>query len=155
MSRRAVGKKAQSGGRNAQDVVVMQLRAMGFLMVEQTATPARYIPHPSIRGYFRVVRDEKVSADIVALPPDGTGRRVMVEVKNTSGDENLAYSQFKPHQLERLAENERGGGVSVIAWVRPFGQFYMRFPAVVGLVPRKSIAPDYAAILDAEFMATL
>lgn len=50
-------------GKHGQDIAAIALRMRGILLVEAISTHALYIPHPSAKGYFRVVWDTPASGD--------------------------------------------------------------------------------------------
>jgi penicillin-binding protein-related factor A (putative recombinase) len=150
-----VSRKQQASGKQGEGRVIKELRRLGFLMVEKIGTPIRQIPHPTQRGYSRVIYGEKVSGDFRAFCPGGRG--VLVEAKTTTGNENLAYSQFEPHQIQGLNKAAEIGAVALVVWVRSATgeMFVMRWPFPFDFKPRTSVGPDYAAGLDVSFRDTV
>ena len=121
------------------------LQRMGVQMVEQIATPI-VITNRNKTGWVKIRYKSKVSGDRRGVMNDGSGRRVLAEVKTTR-DRNLRFSDLQPHQVEALNENDALGAVSLLVWVAWFGYrqeiTVMRWP-VPGFGPRKSIGEEQA-----------
>lgn len=144
-------KRQSITGKRGESQVAKELMRLGFFMVKKIGTPVKLTPHPSQPGYYRVIWGEKVDGDFHAICPGG--RNVLIEAKTTTGGENLAYSQFEPHQIKSLDENRDLGGLSLVVWVRKETEtiYVMRWPFPCVFEPRKSITPEYAAGLDLSF----
>lgn len=97
---------------------------------------AEIIPYSKVAGDFRAV-------------VHGSGRSVLVEVK-TREDRNLRWSDFEPHQLQRLQAHTDAGAIALVVWVHCSGVYVLRWP-VPGFKPRKSLAPGMAAGLDLKY----
>lgn len=130
-------------GKHGQDIAAIALRTRGVLLVEAISTHALYIPHPSAKGYFRVVWDTPASGDHRGVMPDGTS--VLAETKNIA-DHNLRYSNLRPHQPERLTAHSEIA-ISLLVWVHSPEVFVMSWP-IHGFQRGASIRPDEASDLD-------
>ncbi len=129
-----------AGERTAEEMLLW----MGVKMVEQIATPTVITKR---RGDWVKIRYKaKVSGDRRGVMNDGSGRRVLAEVKTTNG-RNLRFSDLRPHQVDALNENHELGAVSLLAWVYKDGWrqdvFVMRWP-IPGFGKRTSVAPEQA-----------
>lgn len=114
------GAANKASGKRGQSEAEHLLRALGARMVEEIATPTR-----AVRG--KTIYAAKVSADINAIMGDGSGRRILAEVKSTKS-KTLGIGKLKPHQQERLQENHELNGVSLVVWVAPHGSYVLRWP---------------------------
>lgn len=134
--RKAQAKASQQLGADGEQVAENALRAYGVRMVEQIATPYA-ITDRRPDGFVRIKRSAKVSGDRRGVMGDGTGRRVLAEVKATSGD-RILWSRLEDHQVRALDENNRLGAVSLLVVVFDRQAFVLRWP-VEGFLPRTSI----------------
>ena len=114
------GATNKASGKRGQEEAEAMLVALGARMVEEIATPTR-----AVRG--KTIYAAKVSADINAIMGDGSGRRILCEVKTTKGN-TLGIGKLKGHQQARLQENHELGGVSLVAWIAPHGSYILRWP---------------------------
>ena len=135
------GAANKASGKRGQSEAEAMLRALGAQMVEEIATPTR-----AVRG--KTIYAAKVSADINAITGDGTGRRILAEVKSTSA-KTLGIGKLKPHQQERLQENHELNGVSLVVWIAPHGSYVIRWP-VEGWKSGKPLDEGKAARLNVE-----
>lgn len=139
--RKAAAAASQKTGADGEDVAENALRAYGVRMVEQIATP--YVITDRKRGgWVKMIRKAKVSGDRRGVMGDGSGRRVLAEVKSTTGD-RIAWSRLEDHQVRALDENNRLGAVSLLIVVFSGQAFVLRWP-VDGFLPRTSITRDTA-----------
>jgi len=127
----------QAQGKAGETAARLALQSLGYRAIEKIGTPVRLIPHPSARGYYRVIYGEPVAADWSAVGPGGVS--VRVEVKTT--DHNLRWSDFRQHQPGKLSEHEDAGGVSLVVWVTGLSVLVMRWREVLaaGFGPGKSL----------------
>ncbi len=116
----------------AEEVVALRLRSIGFVCVAKIETGWHIIRKPvkDARGGMvsRIVGASpirNVAGDLRAMVP-GSGRSVLCEVKKRA--ESLSWSHFEDHQRYRLTEHANAGGISLIAWVSPWGAAVMRWP---------------------------
>lgn len=131
------GKRSQATGARGEDAAAVALRAYGVRMVEQIATPFA-VTSKKAGGWIKIKRKAKVSGDWRGLMGDGSGRRVLAEVKTTSGD-RIEWSRLEDHQVRALDENNRLGAVSLlIVCFLSAGTFVLRWP-VAGFGPGQSI----------------
>jgi len=130
-------------GKIGQEHAAAALRRLGVNMVEKIGTPVKLIP-ARVKGTYSVVWGEKVSGDHRGILEDGTS--VLAETK-TIMERNLAWSDLREHQPERLNQHADFGGVSLLVWVHSTGVYVMRWP-VPGFGPRKSITPERAQELE-------
>lgn len=135
------GAQNKASGKRGQSEAECMLRALGARMVEEIATPTR-----AVRG--KTIYAAKVSADINAIMGDGTGRRILAEVKSTTSD-TLGIGKLKSHQQERLQENNELNGVSLVVWIAPHGSYVLRWP-VEGWKKGKPLDEGKAARLNVE-----
>lgn len=135
------GAANKASGKRGQGEAECMLRALGARMVEEIATPTR-----AVRG--KTIYAAKVSADINAIMGDGSGRRILAEVKSTK-TATLGINKLQPHQQERLQENHELGGVSLAVWIAPHGSYVMRWP-VEGWKSGKPLNEDKAGRLNVE-----
>lgn len=133
-------------GEIGQDRAAHALAALGLRCVQEIATPTKKIPHPKIKGYYRIIYGAKVAGDHHGVLPGGRG--VLVEVKYTSGNENLAWSQFEPHQPLGLSAWADTGALALVVWVMPRGIWILEWPIPGFDGPRKSITLEMAERLD-------
>ncbi len=143
-----MGRRSESAGRAGEQIAEMQLRMLGVEMVENIPTPialagSRKIGHST---FYNVIYKQKATGDIAGIMGDGSGRRVLVEVKSRN-DDRLQWSALRDHQIERLDENHRLNGVSLVVFIDGSGNvFVLRWP-IEGFGPRKSITSEQAASL--------
>ena len=130
-------------GKYGQRVVASILSSLGVLMVEPIGTPIKAIPHPRLRGYYRVIWEETVSGDHRGILPGG--RSVLAETK-TILDRNLQWSDLRPHQPIGLTQHADAGGLSLLVWVHSSGVYVMKWP-VPGFGPGTSINQEKALSL--------
>lgn len=138
------GKQAQKHGKQGDEVGVAALGRMGILQLHRVATPYIRIPHPVMRSYCRIVEIEKVAGDWTGLLPNGVS--VLAEIKTHFG-ENLAWSDFKPHQPGILSAHAEIA-VALLVFVHDYGVNVMRWPVPGFDRPRCSITPARAMELD-------
>ena len=135
--KRAHGRRSQSIGAQGEEVAENALRACGVQMVEQIATPFAITARQK-GGWIKIVRKTPVSGDRRGVMGDGSGRRVLAEVKSTEGD-RIEWSRLEDHQVRALDENHRLGAVSLLVVVYlSVGSYVLRWP-VAGFGPGQSI----------------
>ncbi len=149
------GKRSKAIGKEGEAKAARALRGLGFVMLEGIGTPVKIVEtkiDSRKKKWYRIIWGEKVSADHNAMLPDGTGRRVLIEVKTVEGEKNLIWSQFEDHQPGRLTMNEEYGGISLVVWVRfDFGEVYiMRWRELreAGFRHGKGCTPEMARELE-------
>jgi len=133
-------KMAQKMGAEGEDVAAAALRACGIRMVEQIATPFA-ITAKREGGWVRIKRKAKVSGDRRGVMGDGSGRRVLAEVKST-GSDRIKWSRLRDNQVRALDENNRLGAVSLLVVVFNSVAFVLRWP-VDGFGPGTSIRVEH------------
>ena len=133
-------------GEAGQNLAAAALRSYGVEMVEKIGTPVRCIPHPTQRGYYRVIWNEPVAGDHRGILAGG--RSVLAETK-TILDRNLRWSDFRAHQPAALSEHARLGGLSLIIWVHHSGVYVMSWP-IPEFGPGQSLTPERALIINDE-----
>lgn len=111
------------------------LARLGVEMIVKVETPTHFV-----KG--RAIRYKKADADINGIYPP-TGQRVLAEVKTHDGD-TLPWSEFRPHQPERLTKNDEYRGISFVVWVHSTGVYVLRWPIPGFDRPRTSIKLFYA-----------
>lgn len=101
-------------GNRAERQVCRLLERMGYLHVE----PIERAWAVQWRGgkVAGAKPKAKVSGDITAICPGGSGRAVHCEVKSTTGP-SLSLSAFKPHQLLAMDAKHADGVLVLVAWV--------------------------------------
>lgn len=134
------GRASQARGAHGEGAAENALRALGVRMVEQIATPIIILAEKD--GWVKIERKGKVSGDRRGVMGDGSGRRVLAEVKATNGD-RIAWSRLKPHQIKSLDENHHLGAVSLLVVVYTVGTYVLRWP-VPGFGPGQSITIQQA-----------
>ncbi len=139
--RKAKAKHSQHLGAEGEGVAERALEAYGVRMVEQITTPYA-VTDSREGGWVRIKRKAKVSGDRRGVMGDGTGRRVLAEVKATGGD-RILWSRLEDHQVRALDENNRLGAVSLLVVVFNQQAYVLRWP-VDGFLPRTSITVDDA-----------
>lgn len=139
--RKAKAAASQQIGADGEDIAENALRAYGVRMVEQIATPYAVTGRKK-GGWIRLVHKAKVSGDRRGVMGDGSGRRVLAEVKSTAGD-RITWSRLDDHQVQALDENHRLNAVSLLVVVFSGQAFVLRWP-VEGFLPRTSITLDMA-----------
>ncbi len=139
--RKAKATHSQQLGAEGEGIAEKALAAYGVRMVEQITTPYA-ITGRREDGWVRIKRKAKVSGDRRGVMGDGTGRRVLAEVKATEGD-RILWSRLEDHQVRALDENNRLGAVSLLVVVFGRQAFVLRWP-VDGFLPRTSITVDDA-----------
>lgn len=140
-SRKAKAAASQQLGSEGEDVAETALKAYGVEMVEQIATPY-IISDRREDGWVRIKRKAKVSGDRRGVMADGSGRRVLAEVKSTNGD-RIVWSRLEDHQVRALDKNNRLKAVSLLVLVFSQQAYVLRWP-VEGFGPRKSITQEQA-----------
>jgi hypothetical protein len=138
------GKAAQRNGKIGDDQGVRALGRMGILQLHKIATPYSRVPHPTLRGYYRIIEREKVAGDWRGLLPNGIS--VLAEMKARFGA-NLVWSDFEIHQTERLSSHAELA-LSLVVWLSDAGVSVMRWPIEGFDGPRCSITPAKASLLD-------
>src|SRR5512143_1383787 len=111
-------KREDQIGKYGQTRAAVRLESMGLKMVEPIGTPVRLIPHPTAKGYYRVIFGQTVSGDHRAVGPGG--RSVLAETKTIMG-RNLQWSDFREHQPGALSRHADLGGLSLVVWVAENG----------------------------------
>ncbi len=104
------GRRNQRVGQTVQQVAAMRLIYLGFNMVIQIATPMK-----KILGKW--VHCGQAEGDIRAMGPGGLS--VLCECKSRKPDTvepHLIFSIFEHHQVARLDQHHRLGGISLVAW---------------------------------------
>lgn len=139
--RKAQAAQSQQIGADGEGIAEAALKAYGVRMVEKITTPFVIVDRRE-GGWVRIKRKEKVSGDRRGVMGDGSGRRVLAEVKSTSGD-RIQWSRLGDHQVQALDENHRLGAVSLLVVVFSQQAFVLRWP-VDGFIPRTSITIDDA-----------
>lgn len=141
------GTQAQQHGKQGEQIGAGALRRMGILQVEKIATPYIKIKHPTDFGYYRIKETEKVAGDWRGILTNGVS--VISEIKTRYGN-NLAWSDFEPHQIEKLY-NHAELAISLVVYVHDYGVNVMRWPVIGFDKPRCSITPARADELDIQF----
>ena len=122
------GAANKASGKRGQEEAEAMLVALGVRMVAEIATPIKVVGrHPRDKGYVRIAYAEKVAGDINGVMGDGSGRRVLCEVKSTA-DDKLGIGKLTDNQQKRLQENHELNGVSLVSWVAPHGSYILRWP---------------------------
>ena len=137
------GRQSQSIGASGEEITEYLLRQYDIQMLEQITTPFAIIgTRPG--GWIRMARKKKVSGDWRGVMGDGSGRRVLAEVKAT-GKRNgrIAWSRLKDHQVHALDKNNRMGAVSLLVVVFGGDGYVLRWP-VDGFLPGTSLDRDTA-----------
>lgn len=140
-SRKAKAAASQQLGAEGEDVAETALKAYGVEMVEQIATPY-IISDRREDGWVRIKHKSKVSGDRRGVMADGSGRRVLAEVKSTNHD-RIIWSRLEDHQVRALDKNNRLKAVSLLVLVFSQQAYVLRWP-VEGFGPRKSITQEQA-----------
>lgn len=136
------GRRSQAIGARGEGAAENALRAYGVCMVEQIATPFAITARQK-GGWIKIERKKQVSGDRRGVMPDGSGRRVLAEVKTTDGD-RVEWSRLEDHQVRALDENNRLGAVSLLVLVYlSVGTYVLRWP-IDGFGPHKSITVQQA-----------
>ena len=133
--------EAQKTGADGENSAENALRAYGVQMVEQITAPYA-ITAKKDGGWVRIVRKRRVSGDRRGVLGDGSGRRVLAEVKSTNSD-RIQWSRLEDHQVQALDENHRLGAVSLLVLVFSGVAYVLRWP-VNGFVPYSSLTIDEA-----------
>jgi len=147
-----IGKESQAKGKKGEAKAAGVLGRLGVHMVEEIATPITIIRTKKIGDIiWRWIKwRKKVSADHTGLLSDG--RRVLAEVKTV--EDNLVWTDFKPHQPGRLTMNAEYNGISLVVWVHSSGVKVLRWP-----IPEfrfgKGITPERADTLSIQSEAEL
>lgn len=138
-----MSRSEQQIGKGGENAARLALLASGVLMVEKIGTPVRLLP-AGRHGIFKVIFGERVSGDHRGIMPDG--RSVLAETK-TILERNLAWSDLREHQPDKLQEHADYHGLSLLVWVHMTGVYIMEWP-VPGFGPRKSITIEFASNYD-------
>jgi hypothetical protein len=150
MARRtnSAGRQNQSVGKWGEERAILALQEFGVQMVESIASPVALSPDRKVNGRqsFFVAWKGVVSGDTNGIWRGG--RRVLTETK-TVLEGNLVYSKLREHQPERLSENARLGGISLLVWVNENGVYIMDWSenGIEGFGEHKSITIERAIIL--------
>lgn len=118
---------SQRRGANAELLVALRLRGMGFHMVEKIE-----VGWKKIGG--RWLRAAKVSGDFRAVGQGG--RSCLFEVKFRA--DRLRWNDLEHHQVRALDAHANAGGASFLVWVHHAGLEVMPWPCV-GFGPGCSI----------------
>ena len=146
-NRQIQGQTAQRHGKIGDEQGAAALGRMGILQLHRIATPYVRVPHPTLRGYYRIIEKEKVAGDWRGLLPSGMS--VLAEMK-TRFDTNLTWSDFETHQIGWLS-NHAELAISLVVWTNNNGVSVMRWPIPDFNGPRCSITPARASTLDIQF----
>lgn len=137
------GTQAQAGGARGEELARSLLENLGVKLVADIATPIAIVAkHPTDQGYVRIAYREKVAGDINGTMGDGSGRRVLAEVKAYKA-EKLGFHKLTPGQRERLQENHELGAVSLVIWIAPHGNYVLKWP-IPGWENRKPLSKEIA-----------
>lgn len=132
----------QLRGSDGEKVAIGLLRGYGVKMAERIATPIVILSRDK-KGFVLIEYDEPVSGDIVGVMGDGSGRRVLAEVKTTEKD-RIPFSYLEKHQVNALNENHLLGAVSLfVAVFEGYGAYVLRWP-IDGFVFRTSLKRETA-----------
>lgn len=131
-----MSKREQAIGKAGEDASVYALRLLGVRQIESIGTPVKVVPHPTLKGYYRVGWGETVIGDRRGVLPGG--RSVLCETK-TILSHNLRWSDFRDHQPAALTEHAELGGLSLVCWVSEVGPIIMEWP-IDGFGPGRSIS---------------
>lgn len=136
-------RQSQRTGAKGEEIAERALRAYGIEMVEQITTPF-VITNKMKGGWVKIKRKKKVSGDRRGVMGDGSGRRVLAEVKSTSGD-RIQWSRLEDHQVRALDKNNRLNAVSLlVVSFTAVGTYVLRWP-VRGFGPGTSITAEMAS----------
>jgi len=101
-------------GKQAEEIAMSALRAMGFKCVEKIETGFTVVRSgKKIVGAFPL---KKVSGDIRAI--GNKGQSIHCECKFREG--KLKWSDMETHQLEAMKDVTRAGGAAFLVWVASF-----------------------------------
>ena len=98
----------QRQGAVGENRATIALRQVGVCMVDEITTPS------IVRG-GKVIYTKKVRGDRRGILENGIS--VLAEVKTTTGDRNLQWSDMRPHQPKDLTEHAEYNGLSLLVWV--------------------------------------
>lgn len=132
---------AQRRGTNAELLVGLRLRQLGFRCLERVVTPKT---SRVVKGKLVTRHTRKVSGDWRGV--GAGGRSLIVEVKKR-GARNLCFSDFAPHQWASLRDHHAAGGISLIAYLAGDTLYFLPIQ-YVQIGPGESIAADAAAAID-------
>lgn len=120
-------RRQQLIGKHGQNLAASVLSGRcGIEMVEQIGTPVKLVPVKTNRpNTYQVIFGEKVSGDHRGII--GNGISVLAETK-TILDRNLQYGDLRDHQPERLTEDSKHGGISLLVWVHGSDAYVMLWP---------------------------
>ena len=122
------GKQAQAAGVRGEERATELLEGLGVRMVAPIATPFVIVRrHPVNKEFVQIKYKEKVAGDKNCIMGDGSGRRVLVEIKNYS-TEKLSFTKLTDGQRARLQENHELNGISLVVWIAPHGEYVLRWP---------------------------
>lgn len=122
------GKQAQAAGVRGEERATELLERLGIRMVAPIATPFVIIRrHPVNKEFVQIRYKEKVAGDKNCIMGDGSGRRVLVEIKNYNTDK-LSLTKLTEGQRARLQENHELNGISLVVWIAPHGEYVLRWP---------------------------
>jgi penicillin-binding protein-related factor A (putative recombinase) len=104
-------RKSQASGDFGEQIARQALHQFGICMIEKVNTPWKVLwAGKKIVNAFPV---EKVSGDFIGIGV--AGKKVLVEVKYR--EDKLSLSDFESHQIIKLEENSRLGGISLVVWI--------------------------------------